>query len=274
MGYIIFANIVARFISVACIFYFVKTPLDYLVAAFFQAIVPLVAGVCSWVIILKKFPDVLCKPVWIDIRKQLVDGWTIFTSTIAINLYTASNIVFLGMLTNNTVVGYFSGAKKIIDNITALFLPISQAIYPHISKLADQSRIKALNFIRKILFAVGGCNFILSLLLFIFADKIVWLLLGDGYEESVLLLQIMAFLPFVISLSNIFGVQTMLTFGLQNYFSKILMSAAILNIVAVLPFIYFYQAAGVSCVIIFIEIYVTVLMWYILKKNNLDLFKS
>ena len=42
----------------------------------------------------------------------------------------------------------------------------------------------------------------------------------------------------------------MLTFGLQNYFSKILMSAAILNIVAVLPFIYFYQAAGVSCVII------------------------
>ena len=135
----------------------------------------------------------MCKPVWIDIRKQLVDGWTIFTSTIAINLYTASNIVFLGMLTNNTVVGYFSGAKKIIDNITALFLPISQAIYPHISKLADQSRIKALNFIRKILFAVGGCNFILSLLLFIFADKIVWLLLGDGYEESVLLLQIMAF---------------------------------------------------------------------------------
>lgn len=65
----------------------------------------------------------------------------------------------------------------------------------------------------------------------------------------------------------------MLTFGLQNYFSKILMSAAILNIVVVLPFIYFYQAVGVSCVIIFIEIYVTVLMWYILKKNNLDLFK-
>lgn len=83
----------------------------------------------------------------------------------------------------------------------------------------------------------------------------------------------MSFLPFIISLSNIFGVQTMLTFGMQSIFSKILVTAAILNIIAVLPFIYFYQAIGASSVILFVESYVTLTMWYIIKKNDLDLFK-
>ncbi len=140
--------------------------------------------------------------------------------------------------------------------------------------MAETSHEKALAFIRKVLFILGGSSFILSLVLFIFAEEVVWLLLGNGYDQSILMLRIMSFLPFIISLSNIFGVQTMLTFGMQSIFSKILVTAAILNIVAVLPFIYFYQAIGASSVILFVEIYVTVLMWYILKKNKLDLFKS
>ena len=52
----------------------------------------------------------------------LKNGWSIFASTVAINLYTASNIVFLGFLTNPITVGYFSGAKKIIDNITHAYI--------------------------------------------------------------------------------------------------------------------------------------------------------
>lgn len=273
MRYISFANILARTASVICIFFFVKTPSDYLLAAFFQAVVPCIAGLYSWIIIYRKYREVIRRPVWNDVQQQLISGWTIFTSTIAINMYTASNVIFLGILTNNTVVGYFSGAKKIVDNINALFAPISQAVYPHICKLAETSHEKALAFIRKVLFILGGSSFILSLVLFIFAEEVVWLLLGNGYDQSILMLRIMSFLPFIISLSNIFGVQTMLTFGMQSIFSKILVTAAILNIIAVLPFIYFYQAIGASSVILFVESYVTLTMWYIIKKNDLDLFK-
>ena len=169
----------------------------------------------------------ICQYTLIGIKKELKDAWPIFASNIAINLYTASNIVFLGMLTNNTVVGYFSGAKKIIDNLTQLISPISQAIYPHVSKKVTESKESAIAFLRKVVVIFGGGTFALSLFILVFATWIVRILLGSGYEQSILLLRVMAFLPFLIALSNVFGIQTMLTFGMQRDFSRIIMMAAI-----------------------------------------------
>lgn len=269
MRYITLVNIIARFCSIAGIFYFVKQPQDYLLAALFQAIVPLVAGICSWVILIKNFPEVLCLPTFGEVINTLKDGWNIFTSTVAINLYTASNVVFLGFLTNPVTVGYFSGAKKIIDNITQLISPISQAVYPHISKLVTQSPKEVKPFLGKILFILGGGTFIGSVFIFIFADFVVEILLGSGYEESVLLLRIMAFLPFIIAMSNVFGIQIMLPFGMQSTFSRILICAAVLNTCMVLPLIYFWQDIGVSISIVTTECFVTVIMYLTIKKHKI-----
>lgn len=274
MRYITIVNIIGRFLSVACIFYFVKAPSDYILAGLFQAIVPLIAGICSWIILWKKYREVFILPKFQSVKQVFIDAWEIFTSTIAINLYTASNIVFLGLLTNNTIVGYFSGAQKIIQNINQLISPVTQAIYPYVSKTASNSKNEALNFLRKIVLILGGGNFIGSILIFIFAEWIVDVLLGAGYEQSVLLLRILAFLPFIISLSNIFGIQTMLVFGMKKQFNKVLLSAAIVNTVIVLPMIYFYQAIGVSVSMTITETFVTLSMYYILRKNNIDLIRG
>lgn len=274
MRYITIVNIIGRFLSVACIFYFVKAPSDYILAGLFQAIVPLIAGICSWIILWKKYREVFILPKFQSVKQVFIDAWEIFTSTIAINLYTASNIVFLGLLTNNTIVGYFSGAQKIIQNINQLISPVTQAIYPYVSKTASNSKNEALKFLRKIVLILGGGNFIGSILIFIFAEWIVDILLGEGYEQSVLLLRILAFLPFIISLSNIFGIQTMLVFGMKKQFNKVLLSAAIVNTVIVLPMIYFYQAIGVSISMTITEIFVTLSMYYILRKNNIDLIRG
>ena len=147
MRYITLVNVVARVFSVFGIFAFVHEPKDYVIAAFFQSMTPLIAAVCSWVVIVRNYPEVLCRPSLSGAKQQIIAAWPIFTSNIAINLYTASNIVFLGMLTNNTVVGYFSGAKKFIDNVTQLFSPISQAIYPHVSKKVTESKEAAILFL-------------------------------------------------------------------------------------------------------------------------------
>lgn len=269
MRYITIVNIIARLFSIAGIFYFVKQPQDYLLAALFQAIVPLIAGICSWIILIKNFPEVLCLPKLKDLKNTLTDGWSIFISTVAINLYTASNIVFLGIFTNPVTVGYFSGAQKIIDNVKQLLGPISQAIYPHISKLVKESPQNVKPFLRKVILVLGGGNLLLSIFIFIFAEPIVDILLGSGYEESVILLRIMAFLPFIIALSNVFGIQIMLPFGMQSIFSRILICAAALNTCMVLPLIYFWQDIGVSISIVATECFVTTVMYFAIKKQKI-----
>lgn len=270
MRYITFVNVVARVFSVLGIFAFVHGPKDYVVAAFFQSMTPLIAAVCSWVVIISNYPEVLCRPSLSGAKQQIKSAWPIFASNIAINLYTASNIVFLGLLTNNTIVGYFSGAKKIIDNVTQLFAPISQAIYPHVSKKVTESKESAIAFLRKVVVIFGGGTFALSLFIFVLATWIVRILLGSGYEQSVILLRIMAFLPFLIALSNVFGIQTMLTFGMQKEFSRIIMMAAVFNTCLVLPMIYFFEGLGVCVSITLTESFVTIAMWYVLKRKGID----
>lgn len=269
MRYITLVNVIARFCSIAGIFYFVKQPQDYILAALFQAIVPLVAGICSWVVLIKNFPEVLCLPTLEEIINILKECWSIFVSTVAINLYTVSNVVFLGFLTNPVTVGYFSAAKKIIDNITQLISPISQAVYPHINKLVMQSSKDVKPFLDKVLFILCGGTFIGSAFIFIFANLIVEILLGSGYDESVILLRIMAFLPFIIAMSNVFGIQIMLPFGMQSTFSRILICAAVLNTCMVMPLIYFWQDIGVSISIVVTECFVTVVMYLAIKKQKI-----
>lgn len=255
--------------SVVGIFFLVKTRGDVIWAALLQSLPNLIAGLISWFILMKKFPETLRFSCWQDIKKTLVDSWDIFTSTVAINVYTASNIVILGFMTNPTVVGYFSGAYKIIQCVQRLMSPISDAIYPHISKEIEQDKVAAVSFIRKIAFLLGGGMLILSLMLFIFAAPIIRLLMGPDYGESVAMLRIISFLPFIISLSNVFGIQTMLPFGLQREFSRTLIASAVLNTIIIFPFIYFCGGNGVCWSMLVTECFVTSTMWIVLKRKHI-----
>ena len=81
----------------------------------------------------------------------------------------------------------------------------------------------------------------------------------------------MAFLPFLIALSNVFGIQTMLTFGMQKEFSRIIMMAAVFNTCLVLPMIYFFEGLGVCVSISLTESFVTLAMLYVLNKKGVIL---
>jgi PST family polysaccharide transporter len=268
MRYITIVNTIARFISVLGIFCLVKTQADYLWAAFMQAIPTVIAAIISFYILHIRYPETLQISSYQEIKETLKNSWDVFTSTIAINIYTASNIVILGFMTNPVIVGYFSGAQKIINCVQTLMTPVSQAIYPHISKLVEQDRYMAVRFIKKMMIILGGSNLIISLVILIMAGPIVHLLLGTQFEQSIVMLRILAMLPFIISLSNVFGIQTMLPFGMQKQFSHILIASAILNTCLVFPFIYFWSGNGVCIDMLITETFVTARMWLRLKEED------
>ncbi len=257
MRYITIVNIVARVCCLAGIFYFVKAPDDYLAAAFFQAVVPLIAGICSWIILFSKFNEVFVLPKICDVKTAIKEAKSVFISMLAINSYTSSSVVILGLFSNSTVVGYYSGAQKIIDNIRRILEPILQATYPHISKLLQESKEKSKIFIKKAVIILGGGSFVLSIVVFLFAEKIVEIILGAGYQQSVLLLRIMAFLPVIITVSNIYGIQILIPIGYANAFSRILVCAAIINLILIFPLVYFYQDIGISVCAVIVESFVT-----------------
>lgn len=273
MRYITLFNFIAKVIVVASVFLFVKQPEDYLYAAFFQSSEAVISGICSLYIIRKRFTGILTKVSVSDIEEEFVNGWSIFLSTIAINIYTTSNIVFLGMLTNTEVVGYFSAANKIIDAIKGLMVAVTQAVYPHVSSLVKTSKNDTLFFLNRFSrFYVGGC-LIGGIILFLLAGFFTRLLFGDGFEETALVLKILSLLPFVISISNVYGIQLMINFGEQGAFSKILCFAAILDLVFVYPMIMLFQGIGIAFLMLGIELFISVLcVFYVTHYMKISLF--
>ena len=262
-------SIVARILVVMAIFGLVKQESDYVLAAALQAGTMVIAGLAGLVIILRRSDIPLVRPGHAQVREQIHKGWHIFTSTAAITLYTNSNIFILGLLTNHAVVGYFSAADQLVKAAQGLLTPISQAIYPHISALVEVSREKALRFIHTSFIRIGLLSCSLSILLMLLAEPLVLVILGDQYTDAILVLRILALIPVLVAMSNIFGIQTMLTFGLNREFSRILIWSGIINLGLIVPLAFLYQAPGAAISVVVTETIVTVTMALSLARNGL-----
>jgi PST family polysaccharide transporter len=271
MRYITFLNVLAKLIFTIAIFIFVKRSSDYLYVPLLNSLGFILAGILALWIVFKDVGVFFRIPSFKDLRYQLKEGWYIFISTVAISLYTISNTFILGLFTNNTIVGYYSAAEKIIRLVQGLLAPISQTIYPYVSKLMNESKEIGVKFVRKVTLLIGGFSFILSFFIFMFADLIVRIILGSQFTESIIVLRIIAFLPFIIGLSNVFGIQTMLTLNYKKAFSNILIFASVINITLAFILVPMFKHIGISVSVLISEIFVTGVMFLFLQNKGIKI---
>ncbi|MDY6994282.1 MAG: flippase [Pseudomonadota bacterium] len=265
MRYVTYLHIGAKTFFTLFVFIFVQEQDDYLLVPSLNAIGFLVAGIFSLYLVTKEFNVSFIWQTTSTIRFHLIDGWHVFFSSIAISLYTISATFILGIFTNNTVVGYFSAADKIVQAVKGLYQPVSQAIYPLIGKKIQEDEQAGMEFVYKTIRVIGVGMFVVSALLLFLSEPIIDILLGERYQKSVPLLQIMAFLPFIVALSNIYGVQTMLNLGYKLAFSRILVTAAILGIGLNLILVPLYEGLGTAVTLLTVEVFVTSVMYIYLK---------
>lgn len=266
MKYITISSVIARSLLLVLMLVTVSSPKDYLIAALLFSSMPVVSGILSFYIIIRKYKFVFVRPDLNGIIKTIKDGWQIFLSTVAINLYTNTNIVILGVFTNPTIVGYFGAASKLVDSFKGLMSAVTQAVYPHVSAKLKNSTEETILFIRKFTKYYTGAFFVISFLLFVLAEPVVVVLFGENYRESVIILRILSWLPFIISFSQVYGIQTLLNFGKQQTFSKILICSAVFDLLILFPLTYCFGEIGVAITMVAVEVVVTLATRYYAKK--------
>ena len=269
MRYITILNMIGRISTMVLIFILVKSPDDYVLAAFLQSCTSMFAGILCWKVIHDMSPGILHRPVWKNMKVAYKEGWQIFLSTLAINLYTTSDVVILGILTNNTIVGYYSGADKLINCIKRGVGAVNDAVYPYISKMMKESYEKGIHFLKKQLLVYTICGFIGGIALYILSPWVIPVLLGRQYLPSIGPLQIMAFVPLVVAMSNVMGYETMLPLGMEKIFSKVLIAASVFNLIIIYPLISWDGANGTALAVLATETFVTGMMAMILWKKKI-----
>ncbi len=220
----------AKLIATLLVFLIIRRESDYLWVAGFQSGAMAIAGLVSLLMAPRICGVRFRRPEWRDVFAELQEGWPVFLSMAALSL-TATNIVILGLVAPENEVGYYSAAFRLIVALRGMAIPIVANLYPHISHKASKSTEDAIRFLRKYAFLPTIPFVLVSLVLFLTAPLVVRLVFGGRYEPTILLLRIMAFSPFLLTVSHIYSTYYMLAFGYSKQWSRIILQSTVLNYV-------------------------------------------
>ncbi|MCK9424627.1 MAG: flippase [Ignavibacteriaceae bacterium] len=210
-------------------------------------------------------------PALNEIFFQLKESYLLFISSVSISLYTTTNIFLLGLLSNPVEVGYFAAADKIRSGIQSFASPINQSLYPRMAFLARNDKEQSKQLLLKFMLVGSIILFVVGIVIFFFAKSIILILAGNEYSKSINVLQIIALLPFIIYLSNMFGIQGLINFGKKKEFTLVIILGSVISIVLSFLLVPTYGSFGTAFSVLATEIFVTLgMIHFYFKKKNLN----
>jgi PST family polysaccharide transporter len=268
-----FLNFITKLLFTILIFSIIKSKEDYIIYPLTLIIGQFFVAILSIYIILKKF-DIKIKLVPFNtILITLKKSWQIFATTVVINLYTTTNIVLLGFLSTDYDVGIFTAAYKIVAVfISIITIPIGQAIYPNIAYSFSKSSEEGIRKIIKALKFVLPITLFSSFLLLVFSNFFINILFGPKFGEANKAIRILSFLPFIIGLSNLFGIQGLLNLKRDRYVYLITTFGALIGLILNLWLIPILRFNGTAISWMITEIFITIMMFVFFIRNSKFLF--
>lgn len=259
--------------SVPLTFALVTSPGDMLIALAIPGLASVLTGTSCivWLVVRKELAPPELQPA--DIKGNLLDGSLVFASTAGVSLYTNTNTVVVGLVAGPSAAGFFAVADKVVRGLHGLLTPIARVAFPRLAYQMSRDPAGAYELLRRLLRVQAWVSSLLTAVLFVSAPWIVNLLFGPEYAPATRVLQIMAPLLFIVAMSNVFGVQTMLPLGLQRQFSSLLLAAGMLNVVLILPLTAIMAHTGAAIALLVTETVVTLAMLLLLLRRSVPLFK-
>jgi len=270
MKYMTYFNILAKFIATGSIFIFVQEQSDYFLVPILTSLGFITAGLLSLYWAFREFNMKFYIPSQTQLVIQLKDGWHVFINNVFVNLYSTTNTVILGLLTTNTVVGYYSLAQQIVGAISGLFAPITQALYPYMSSVFKESKNKFRSIFTKTTLIFTSTSLIFIVLLYFFGDKVVQLISGEKNFAVVSILMIIS-ISILTSPLGTFFTQMFIIKNETKLFLKVVQFTFITNMMLVLPMIYFFEALGLAYTVLISQF---VHMFFNLKYYRITLQKE
>jgi len=257
MKYITYINIFTKILFTISIFIFINKPEDILLIPLFHSLGSILSGIVALIYIKKDFNITFKFQSLATLKIYVLDGWHIFKTYIFVSLYTNSNIIILGFLTNNTIVGYYAVADKIINAVGGLFTPLNQTLYPYLSSLYVKSISTFKNLYYKIIFIYITASIILFILLSIFKNNIIFFINGSYNNTIGMIYTILTLLIFTFPFGAFFAL-IMNILALKKEISTIIMRASIINILFAPLLVYIFSATGMAIVSVFIQYYIMI----------------
>ena len=197
MKYITIFNLIAKSLSILPLFVFVKEPAHYIYVPVCYSTGYIIAGLFSIYFIYFRTGMKWFFPSFRSIWFALKDSSTYFLSRSTLSLFTNSNTFILGLVCGNVIQGYYTLAEKLYQGYEYLINPLSQVLFPHMSKTRD------VGFFRKIFKRVVSANVLLIIIILFMSKWIISIIYGADMEQTLMVFRI-------IMIATLFSIPSML----------------------------------------------------------------
>lgn len=259
---IITRNVIVRFISIACVFLFVKSPEDLPLYVLIQSLSILLGNISMWLTLPKYL--VRLDHVSLEIRKHIRPTLILFLPQVAVSVYTVLDRTMIEVLTGNTrEIGYYEQAQKIVKLALTIVTSLGTVMLPRISSLfavdkTDEIKhyiYQSLRFVMLI-----GCPIMFGLIAV--ANNLVPWFLGDQFLASIPLVMLTAPIVIFIGMSNVIGIQFLLPTRRQKAYTVSTLVGSAVNLVLNFLLIPQFLSLGATVASVIAELSVTAFQFY------------
>jgi PST family polysaccharide transporter len=274
LGRVAIFNLAVKLILSLSVLLLIHKAEDYFFQNLTISISQILVSVAALYVAMRRFGIRFSWPTGPELRTRFREDRTLFFSNVAINLYASSNTFILGLLSLPYFVGIYAAGTR-LESMAESFvgLALNQAFFPIVAQAFGQGREQGLRMVRQVFFPLATLLLLVAAGLWLLGPLALGILYGAKFQEAGSILRIVAVLPLIIGLSNLFGLHTMLNLRMDRAFFWITVGGSViglgLNWLLVRPFAHI----GAAYALVITELYITLAMYGYLRWKGYDVVK-
>jgi PST family polysaccharide transporter len=261
MRYLTIVNVISKLFFTILIFVLINEEEDYKYILLLNSFGYLLAGFFSMFIVFKSLRLRLKLPHKVDVISQLKDGLAVFATTLGMNFYRNSNVFILGFFVNDSMIGVYAAAEKIIKALQSIMSPIAQALFPHFGFKFSNLDVK--ESVMALFRVVKPYSILLSaitMITYFFSPNIITFFGGPEFQDSIVVVKIMSIIILFGGLNYLLGIVGLINLNEQTAFFKTVILSGLVSVFVLIIFAAKYGIFAAAWSMVISEVLLFVLL--------------
>ncbi|MGB9980627.1 flippase [Methanobacterium sp.] len=225
-------------------------------------------SICAWKFVLPRLK--VDFGFW---KSTLKEAWPFAITTISVNIYTWIDTILLSLLIGELVVGWYTAAYRLIIVLFIIPIIFNTAVFPVMSRYYVSSKESLRFSFEKYFKFIMLIGFPLGIGTTLLADKVILLIYGNQYLNSIIALQILIWTLVIVFARSPFE-RLLEASNRQLTVTKVFIIGVIFNVTANLIVIPKFSYVGSAVITVLTDLLVISLLIYIVKGLGITISRN
>lgn len=263
--FIVIRNSIVKILGIVLLFVLVKKKSDLILYIAIIAGMNLLGNISMWSYLPKYLVKIDRKSI--SLKNHYKQAIVYFVPTIATSIYTVLDKAMIGWITDDeNQNGYYEQATNIINMCKTMIFSVITVVSSRMSFLFSKEKHEEIK--QKLTQTISFVTLIalpVAIGVIVVAKRFVPWFFGEGYDETVNIIYIMAPLVIIIGISNCFGALYFTPSGQRARSNKAIVAGAVVNLSLNLIMINIWKSRGAAIASVVAETTITIMYLYMAR---------